>query len=212
MGRWVTSRGRHIYIPDEGEEVPDEYKKNVESSFSSTKERQIAANKKEADRLNSRDKNKADETTQRKHKQVIEELNSDKYEDGTYDVATKTTKDFQDGYQVTFCQIGDNYTDNEYAAKVNECLDMSSDRNVYAGKFEGTPEISFHCKDRKQAEAYARANNQISIWDWKAYQKAVAYDKAHPNPTTEAEKDKSAHLWLMCSIDTGGTGERGNKK
>lgn len=168
MGRWVTSRGRHIYIPDEGEEVPEEYKKNVESSFSSTKERQIAANKKEADRLNSRDKNRATKDTQRMHKKVIEELSSDKYEDGTYDIATKSVKSFDDGYQVTFCQIGDNYTDEEYAVKVNECLDRSSDRNVYAGKFEGTPEISFHFANRDEAIKYASENNQISIWDWKS--------------------------------------------
>lgn len=29
MGRWVTSKGRRIYIPDEGEKVPEKYKKNV---------------------------------------------------------------------------------------------------------------------------------------------------------------------------------------
>lgn len=29
MGRWVTSKGRRIYIPDEGEEVSEKYKKNV---------------------------------------------------------------------------------------------------------------------------------------------------------------------------------------
>lgn len=34
MGRWVTSKGRRIYIPDEGEKVPEKYKKNVNRGFS----------------------------------------------------------------------------------------------------------------------------------------------------------------------------------
>lgn len=109
---------------------------------------------------------RADKNTQNEHKKAVDELNGSKYEDGTYDINTKKTKEFNTGYQVTFCQIGDNYTDEEYAKKVNECLDLSSDGRTYAGKFEGTPEISFHCNDRKQAIAYAKANNQISIWDW----------------------------------------------
>lgn len=43
MGKWVTSKGRHIYIPDEGEIVEAE----------NLKAKQIQANKKEADKLNS---------------------------------------------------------------------------------------------------------------------------------------------------------------
>lgn len=43
MGRWVTSKGRKVYIPDEGEENP--FAKD-------TKQRQIDFNKKEADERN----------------------------------------------------------------------------------------------------------------------------------------------------------------
>jgi hypothetical protein len=131
-----------------------------------TKERQISQRQKEADTRN-KNSNRADEFTQRTHKKIVEELSDKSYEDGTYDIATKQTVDFDNGYQVTFCQIGDNYSDKEYANKVNECLDRSSNGKVYAGKFESTPEISFHFSNRDEAIRYARANNQISIWDWK---------------------------------------------
>lgn len=141
--------------------------------------------------------------TQSEHKKAVAELSKDKYEDGTYDINSKKTVDFNDGYQVTFCQIGDNYSDSEYAKKVNECLKNSSDGKTYAGKFEGTPEISFHWNNRDDAVKYAKANNQISIWDWKAMQDAIKYESEHPD-----DEDGIAYRWMMCEIKTGGTGRR----
>ena len=147
-----------------------------------TKEKQIAENKKQAENIQQNQK-----STQALHQEKIKELESDKYEgDNTYDLETLKPISFADGYQVTFCQIGDNYTPEQYQQKVNECLKLSSDGKTYAGKFEGTPEISFHCASRNQAIAYARANNQISIWDWK-----------------RGNKD-----WRFGEIKTGGTGRR----
>lgn len=170
-GQWITIRGRHVLVGADG----------VPQFNESVKEKQLARAEAERKVRNEKDpKATADLGTQQRHKKAVEELNSDKYEDGTYDIDSKKTKDFTSGYQVTFCQIGDNYSDAEYANKVNECLKMSSDGKTYAGKFEGTPEISFHFANQKQAEDYARANNQISIWDWKN----------------------------MLPIDTGGTGKR----
>ena len=166
---WITVHGKRVPIFD-GESKADAVKKAIggdkksdnakESNKSDTKERQIAENKKEADKLNS------ENSTQSLHKRAVQELSSSKYEDGTYDISTRKTVEFSNGYQVTFCQIGDNYSDSEYQQKVNECLKLSSDGKTYAGKFESTPEISFHCNSREQAIAYAKANNQISIWDW----------------------------------------------
>lgn len=138
--------------------------------WDSQKQEDIERNKAEAEKLNAekdaRSKMKATTKTQSEHKQAIKDLSSDKYEDGTYDIATKKSVEFPKGFQVTFCQIGDNYSDEDYAKKVNECLKNSSDGKTYAGKFESTPEISFHWNDREKAIAYAKANNQISIWDW----------------------------------------------
>lgn len=146
---------------------------------------------------------KADEKTQGEHKNAIKELGSNKYEDGTYDIKTKKTKSFNSGYQVTFCQIGDNYSDADYAKKVNECLELSSDGRTYAGKFGGTPEISFHCKDRKSAIEYGKKNNQESVLDWAELQKANKLgDKyGYDSPQYLDQLGKAF-------ISTGGTGRR----
>jgi len=166
---WITVNGRHIPI-GAGESKEDAISKAL-SKDANTKEKQIAQNEKEKERLNETNNTqiqKATERTQKEHQDIVKELSKDKYPDyNTYDISNLKTVEFDNGYQVTFCQIGDNYTPKEYAAKVNECLALSSNGKTYGGKFEGTPEISFHCNNRKQAEEYARKNNQISIWDWK---------------------------------------------
>ena len=168
---WITVNGQHVPL-FAGESKADAVKRVAENTKKQTakdandKEKQISQHKSEADKLNNQDSNKATVFTQQEHEKAIAELNSSKYSDGTYDIRTKTIKEFNSGYQVTFCQIGDKYTPEQYADKVNECLKLSSDGKTYAGKFESTPEISFHCNSREQAIAYAKANNQISIWDW----------------------------------------------
>lgn len=160
---WFTANGRHIPI-HEGQSKSDAIKAALGRDYDK-REREIRSNEREKSKLNRKD---ANESTQREHDAIIKELSSSKYGDGTYDISSKQTVEFNDGYQVTFCQIGDNYTAAQYADKVNECLGMSSDGKVYAGKFESTPEISFHFSSKADAIRYARANNQISIWDWNA--------------------------------------------
>lgn len=70
---------------------------------------------------------------------------------------------------MTFSQIGDNYTSMEYANLCHEFLDASSDGVISAGKFEGTPEISFNVSNKQQAVALAKKYNQKSIWDWENF-------------------------------------------
>lgn len=110
---------------------------------------------------------KVDNKTQQKHKDAIAKLKDSQYNDGTYDIDTLSRVTYDNGYQVTFCQIGDNYSPEEYADKVNEFASASSDGKTSAGKFGGEPEISFHVDDRKKAEELARKYNQVAIHDWK---------------------------------------------
>ena len=105
--------------------------------------------------------------TQGEHRAAIAQLRGSDYPDGTYDIKTKKTVTYARGYQVTFCQIGDNYSDSEYASKVNEFLRVSSDGQSSAGKFGGEPEVSFHVNSRSMAIRLAKKYNQISVWDWK---------------------------------------------
>lgn len=114
----------------------------------------------------SRGGGRADASTLASHMDAIQRLNGPGYADGTYDLGTMSQVSYSSGYQVTFSQIGDNYSATEYADKVNEFLGVSSDGRTLAGKFEGTPEVSFHVRDRGTAERLARKYNQISIWDW----------------------------------------------
>lgn len=100
------------------------------------------------------------------HDAQVQKLSGSDYSDGTYDLNTLTQVSYDSGYQVTFSQIGDNYSAEEYASRVNEFLRVSSDGKVLAGKFESTPEVSFHCSSRATAIRLAKKYNQISIWDW----------------------------------------------
>lgn len=122
----------------------------------------------------------ADENTQSIHQSQVDKLAGSEYDNGTYDLATLKPVEYAKGYQTTFCQIGDDYSAKEYADKVNEFLSVSSDGKSCAGKFEGTPEISWNIPDKKTAIELAQKYNQKSIWDWENGEE----------------------------IDTGGTGER----
>ena len=143
-GVWRTIGGRRVFIKD-GEDLSTamkrsgKFKKSDISSNSDIKE---------------------------KHEQAIKELSKDKYADGTYDADSLKEVSYNNGYQVTFSQIGDNYDAKEYQEKVDEFLKFSSDKKVCAGKFESTPEISFHFKDKNEAIKLAKKYNQISVWDW----------------------------------------------
>lgn len=109
----------------------------------------------------------ADSSTQSFHASAVSRLSSSSIPDGTYDISTMKAVEYNRGYQVTFCQIGDNYTPEEYAGKVNEFLNHSSDGRTSAGKFGGTPEVSFHVSNRRTAIRLAKKYNQVSVWDWK---------------------------------------------
>jgi len=122
----------------------------------------------------------ATEATQGQHKAQLKALKSPSYEDGTYEIGSLTPVDYDSGFQVTFSQKWDRYSNEEYAQKVNEFLAVSSDGKVLAGKFENHPEVSFHVNSKATAKKLAQKYNQISIWDWKN----------------------------GCEIKTGGTGSR----
>ena len=105
--------------------------------------------------------------TQALHTLYMDALNDSKYADGTYVLATAEPVEFSDGYQVSFCQIGDNYTADDYDFIVAMFSEISIDGIVYLGKFDGSAEISFHIKNKGIATKYAKMFNQYSIWDWK---------------------------------------------
>lgn len=148
---WFTVNGMHIPIFD-GESKEDAFKRS-----------QMERSKKEADNRNAEIK-----SHYKFHAEQSKKLESDKYESGTYDINTLKPVSFDSGYQFTFSQIGDNYSEEEYNSLVSGTQSKIDDKTVYAGKFEGTPEISFYTKDKNFAMEIGRRYNQISIWDWGA--------------------------------------------
>ena len=142
------------------------------------------------------------------HKDIVQDLaDINKYKDGTYDISTMKTKEFDDGYQVTFWQIGDDYSEREYAELAIMMCNMSSDGKVWAGAFTDggvrAPEISWHFKDRDEAVRIGEQYNQVNVFDWKAYQRALVCEKKYGS-----NDPRTTEAWNKCFIATGGTGRR----
>ena len=102
-----------------------------------------------------------------KYSEQLAQLES--YPDGTYNLDTMEEITYDSGYQVTFCQIGDNYTDSEMAELITEFRTASGDGFVSAGKFEGAPEVSFNVPDKETALDLGRKYNQISVLEWETF-------------------------------------------
>lgn len=142
-GRWVTMNGRHIFIKD-GQNPMDAL---IKSKGKSQKKKEGKVSK---------------ETNGANYRSTLKNLKGK--EDGTYDLDTGKKVDFgNEGYNVSFEQSTDKYTDSQYYDKIQECRKMC-DGNVYGGVFGGDPEISFYTKDLKTAKKIMYKYNQHSIW------------------------------------------------
>lgn len=139
-GRWVTMNGRHVFIKD-GQDPMDAFIK------SKGKGQEKEYNK---------------DAQGKSYKNTLKNLKGK--EDGTYDLDTGEKVDFgNEGYNVSFEQSTDKYTNSEYYDKIQECREKC-DGKVYGGVFGGDPEISFYTKDLKTAKEIMYKYNQHSIW------------------------------------------------
>lgn len=84
--------------------------------------------------------------------------------EGTYNLETGEPISYDSGYQVSFQQTSDTYTDEEYDAKVAEMIDRTG--SIAHGGVFGEPEMSFHTDSIDEAMAIAKDYNQHSIFDW----------------------------------------------
>ena len=101
------------------------------------------------------------------HETLISDLTKSVFPDGTYNLNPLEAVEFTDGYQVSFCNVGDEYSADDYMFVTSMFAEISTDGVAYAGKFDGTAEVSYHIKNKLTAIKYAKMFNQISIWDWK---------------------------------------------
>ena len=86
-------------------------------------------------------------------------------DDGTYDLYSHFTVEFNHGYQVSFETRFDDYTEQDYD-EICYKLSLMTDNNVYLGVWSGDAEFSFYFEDFDLANSVAILFNQISIWDW----------------------------------------------
>ena len=150
-GVWRTVRGRRIFI-GEGQDLQSAMEES--GKFEKTKITNMYMNKKIREVKGY--------SLQAQHKSKIAELNKPQYSDGTYDVDTLKPVEFKDGYQVSFYQTGVKLNDRQYQNAHND-MSKYSDGKVYAGKFGGEPEISYHVRDRQNALMLMKKYNQHSI-------------------------------------------------
>lgn len=86
-------------------------------------------------------------------------------EDGTYTMEGKKIS-HKTGFQVTFHQIGVEYSAEEYNAIVKK-LSTVTRATPEVGRFSGfEPHISFCCADRDMAVRICKQYGQLAYWDW----------------------------------------------
>lgn len=117
---------------------------------------------------------KEDATTNYRDK-ITDVAKNSKEDNVTLDVETGKAVNFEKGYSVSFQQSTDNYSDEEYAKKIAECRDKC-DGKVYAGKYGGDAEASFHTDNIDDAKELMYKYNQESIYDWE-HQTLIMNDK-----------------------------------
>lgn len=120
---------------------------------------------------------------------ITETAKNSKEDNVTLDTETGKVATFDKGYSVSFQQSSDNYDDKEYYEKVEECRNKC-DGKLYAGKYGGDAEASFHTDDIETAKELMYKYNQESIYDWE-HETLIMNDKydASSNKTNyEAEK------------------------
>lgn len=181
-GVWRTIGGRRVFIKD-GQDLESAMKESGKFKKKNQKEENFTKKEKNdiIESTQSYSKMKSEDVA-KKVKESINELEDKKYEDGTYDVNTKKSVEFNSGYQATFQQLGDKYTDKELGDLIKQYSE-STDGKAYAGKFGGSPEVSFHFKNEADAIAICEKFNQVSYWDWKNMQeiKNKKYKKGKGN-------------------------------
>ena len=87
--------------------------------------------------------------------------------DGTYDILTSKSVEYQEGYQVSFVRP----EAFEFLSKqgwdiITNHLCKLLNSIAHIGVYGGNPEVSFHCLDKRKALQTMEKYNQESIFDW----------------------------------------------
>ena len=86
-------------------------------------------------------------------------------EDGTYNLYTFESINFDKGYQASFETKFTPYSDEDYEI-LSYKLSLMTDNNVYLGVWKDDEEFSFHFDDIELATVVCIIYNQIAMYDW----------------------------------------------
>ena len=154
---------------------------------------------------NPSDDNKGENTN---YKNKINDVAKNSKEDNvTLDIETGEPVSFEKGYSVSFQQSTDAYDDNEYYDKVEECRNKC-DGKVYAGKYGGDAEVSFHTDNLDDAKEIMYKYNQESIWDWE-HETLIMNDKydSSKNQTNYKEEKTTNEIMNDAIREKAGKGK-----
>lgn len=146
------------------------------------------------------DEIKESSTKESNYRNKITDVAKNSKEDNvTLDVETGKPVSFEKGYSVSFQQSSDNYSDEEYHAKVEECK-AKCDGKVYAGKYGGDAEASFHTDSLEDAKELMYKYNQESIYDWK-HETLIMNDKYNASTNkTNYKEEKTTNDYMNKKI------------
>lgn len=101
------------------------------------------------------------------YKKTLERYST--WPDGTYDLETGKSISHDTGFQVSFQQTSDDYTQEEYNEIVCDLAD-TTESMPHVGVFKKDPEISFHCSDKEKVMKIMKEYNQHSAVVWERLQ------------------------------------------
>lgn len=101
------------------------------------------------------------------YKKTLERYST--WSDGTYDLETGKSISYDTGFQVSFQQTSDSYSQEEYNEIVYKLAD-TTESMPHVGVFKKDPEISFHCLDEGKVMKIMKEYNQHSAVAWKRLQ------------------------------------------
>ena len=160
MGRWVTSKGRRIYIPDEGEEVPEKYQKNVVEGMRATKSAEGVRSSATTDNV----------TDANSHTQLVDKLKSNGLELDAADSHTMSKSNSLNGEKVTmYDKDGNEYqgTYNKYSDGGREIVNIKKTKEGKKESLKKQINKDFDTKEKQIANNKKQAdtlnNNKSSL-------------------------------------------------
>lgn len=195
----LTEEGQKEHFA--GEELYSDDPNRFGDKLRQINEKMAKEQKESGKRVEERYKKENKNTTSNYRNKITDVAKNSKEDNVTLDVETGKPVSFEKGYSVSFQQSTDNYSDEEYHAKVEECRDKC-DGKVYAGKYGGDAEASFHTDSLDDAKELMYKYNQESIYDWQ-HDTLIMNDKYDSSKNKTNYKAETTNEYMNDKIRNG---------